>query len=585
HLSLFAAAIASALMVAFPFAAPVVPLVASEFHLLATAMTLGAVLCALEFCDTRRYRWAALGFAVAALAPFEHESGVVTGALMGLAVLLVPNGELEIANSQSSSSARQSRPAIRISRFAIPLLALATNLAYLPWWAHIPKTRAENFTWVGWESLFQSTVFFAEGLTFPLQFPARWLMDHLGWTDIVAVSVLAVIALGFAIFTLHREVSVWDGSRFTFLASRFAYRLLAFVFGYWLIAAAPSLFGLPFSYNIVSPRLQVFPSPAAVVLWSAVISLIAHRLSPIAYRLWPDAPGNSPFAIRHSQWAILITCLVLVPPSLHILRSVELHHYALDPLWTLGQAARDYPTEKQLILNPPNWVAPVWADYALGHEGVEIMPAYLSPQLMAWAQTGIKAPVDGLAFPNVFQKLRDHYFEAWGKIQEWDGLAARVPQYDRVWLWRYTNEGTALQEVGAVRRGEPTAPQTFVASFDRRVWLTQARAEIGSDEARVELRWHSTGPTSEDVFTHVFDCAGNVLGLADGAALGGTYPLWLWPAGVTVRDVRHIPLSTHSADGCYQIEIGLFSPADGARPPTFDQNGERYQNDAVVIKP
>lgn len=586
-----AALTAGALTIAFPFAAHVVPYVAVEFHLLVTAMSVGAVLCALQFRDTRRWRWAVVGLALAALAPFQHESGVVTGALMAIGVLLAPNRESGLAERRPPPGARRSNFIVRHAQYALPLVALIANLAYLPWWAHVPKTRAENFTWVGWESLFQSTVFFAEGLTFPIQFAARWLMGQLGWSDMLAVSALALFALAVAVVlcvTCGASRPTFHVSRFKSYASRAALRALAFALAYWLIAAAPSLIGLPFSYIIVSPRLQVFPSPAAAVLWTTVISLFAFRLSPLTVgcRRFATHACESPRAQRvGSQFAVLLTALLLVAPVMHILSIVRLHRYALDPLWTLAQAARDHPAEKQLIINAPNWVAPVRAHYALGHEGVEIIPGYLSPQLLAWSQAGLQAPIDGFAFPNVFPLLRDHYFDAWGKVQDWDRLAARLPGYDRVWLWKYTDERLVLQEVGAVSRGLPRQPDEFVASFDSRVWLTTARAALDRDAARLELTWQAAGPMNADVFTHVLDCAGNLLGQTDGAALGGTYPLWLWPVGVRVRDVRHVPLSALSLDGCYRIEIGLFNPADGTRPAALDPFGERYVDSVVVLQP
>ena len=109
-------------------------------------------------------------------------------------------------------------------------------------------------------------------------------------------------------------------------------------------------------------------------------------------------------------------------------------------------------------------------------------------------------------------------------------------------------------------------------------------SRLDGGAARLDLYWHSTGDAGEDVFAHVLDCAGGVLGQRDGAALGGAYPLWLWPPGIFVHDVRHVPLSAPAGD-CYRVEIGLFNPADGARTAAFGPDGNRLPNDAVALNP
>ena len=78
--------------------------------------------------------------------------------------------------------------------------------------------------------------------------------------------------------------------------------------------------------------------------------------------------------------------------------------------------------------------------------------------------------------------------------------------------------------------------------------------------------------------------ARNVLGMADGPPLGRMFPLWLWHPGETVRDVRTIPLSTESLNGCYQVEVGLFDPTSGTRTTGRGDNGQPLPNDAVYFR-
>jgi hypothetical protein len=99
---------------------------------------------------------------------------------------------------------------------------------------------------------------------------------------------------------------------------------------------------------------------------------------------------------------------------------------------------------------------------------------------------------------------------------------------------------------------------------------------------QLTLSWQVMNPTQGEVFRHVLDCEGNVLGLGDGPALGGVYPLWLWRTGDRITDARFIPLEKLSS--CYRIEIGLYNPQNGERLKALDANQKRFENDVVVIE-
>ena len=252
-------------------------------------------------------------------------------------------------------------------------------------------------------------------------------------------------------------------------------RAAVFAGGYWLIAAAPTILALPFSYIVVSPRLQIFPSPAAAVLWAAVICQLGQSVARLRARGSPA--GGERCAAPLIQ--VGLAALLLLPPAAHVARSGRLYAYSLTPIRVLSDAARAHPAERQLVVNAPNWIAPAEPDYALGHEGVEIMPAYVTPQLLAWTNTGIRAPLEGVSFPNTFPLLDGLYFDAWGKPQDWESMAQLVPEYNRVWMWEYGDREAALREAGAAAPGGLAPPQTFIASFEGRVWLVAARVAAG----------------------------------------------------------------------------------------------------------
>ncbi|MEK7275764.1 MAG: hypothetical protein AAB427_00305, partial [Chloroflexota bacterium] len=347
--------------------------------------------------------------ALAALAPFAHESGLATGGLMGICIAFQFSREFRELREQGFILR-----AIRVIRgkktgVALTAISLLLNLAFIPLWSRIPKARPEgSFAWVGWESVGQSVIFFLEGLTFPIQFLARPLMA-LGWADMWAVLALAAVALTVALILLRDR------------------RWLIFAVAYCFAAALPAIAALPFSYIIVSPRLMVFTAPAAAILWSAAIVEGARRISR----------ANT----QRGALAVTVALVaVSVAPALHIVREVRLHRLTLDHLWTFVRDLQARPADDPstgsgqglLVVNAVNWIAPAQADYALGHEGVEVMPAYLNPQLIAWVHTQTLYPVDAVTFPLIFPQLEKIYFSTWGETLDWNAMAERARKADRV---------------------------------------------------------------------------------------------------------------------------------------------------------
>lgn len=529
--------LAGVLLVIFPFATQLVPWVAALSHLLVTLLTLGACVCILEFDNSKKPGWAIAAVTLAAFAPFASEAGLITSGLMTACIVI-----RRLRTRPFSFEQTGLRPLLLVIA-----LSFLLNLAYLPLWTQVPKDRPEGaLAWVGGESVWQTIIFFFEGLTFPIQFLARPLMA-LGLTDLWAVAALGLVALALAWFVLRDR------------------RWLFFGLVYCFIAALPATISLPFSYVIVSPRLMMITAPAAAIVWAMAIVDGTRRLT---------RPG-----IRIGAAAIAVAAVSFVPAR-HISREVRLHHLTLDHLHTFVADLQSHPNDKTLIVNAVNWTAPVNADYALGHEGVEVMPGYLTPQLMAWVHTQTLYDVDGVTFPLIFPELKTIYFSTWGEALDWNAMAEQVRAADRVAVVQYTDERIDYLEVGHVAPASGDA----LASFEDRLWLTAAEAKLTGQTIELRLSWRVNAASSEDIFANALDCAGDVAGLSGGAGMGGIYPIWLWQAGESIHEVRRIPLTAPSPDNCYRIELGLFNPQTGARAEARSANGGRLANDAAVIE-
>ncbi len=546
--------LAGALLVVFPFAALAVPQITALFHLQLTLIGLVAALALLEYQRGGRWQWAVVAVAAGALTPFLHEAGAVIAGVLVAVWLFAPAGQRATSNAGGWQAWLGPE---RRRGLAIIVTVLVCNLIYLPVRQAIPKSRSDGglpFDRFNLHEALLNGVFFFMGLTFPVQPLALPVMDAFDIGD-----VLAVVGLGGAALAAAAIVMVRAG---------YMRWLLAGVL-YALAGALPSIIALPFQYVIVSPRLMLFGAPGVALLWAGAATALVW---PLARR----APGVG-------LWlAVGLVVAALVVPVQHIIREVQLHGRALSPVWDMVRAAEQYPDERHLVINPTSWLALADTTYPLGTEGVVVIPEYSTPGQFVELHLGRPVVFDGVEFPLVHTEPERHYFDVWGQILDWEAMAAAVRQYDRVWLVRYGDEQLDFVEVGGLRR-EPLGG-AVVASFDGgRIVLERASARVVGDHVQVMLDWHMSAASTEDVFSQVRDCAGNTLGQIDGAPLGGTFPIWLWQPGETVRDVRTIPIVAPTSDGCYQVIVGLFNPIDGTRPVATDASGQPIADSVIWL--
>lgn len=529
--------LAGVLFIAFPFAPQTITWITALFHPLVTLLTVASCICLLKFNERPHWVWAVLTVGFAGLAPFATQSGVVSAGLMTLCLL------------QRVWPIHSMTHFIRAKREVLGLIfiVLTLNILYIPLWAQAPKIRsAESLASVGLESLWQSSLFFLEGLTYPLQFLARPLMT-LGVADIWAVLSLGSIALIVGGLLL-RNKSWW------FWALSYCY-----------LAGLPVIVALPFSYTITSPRLMTITAPAAAILWAVVAVEAAQRLAWEKARPWVAVGA--------------VVAMTLIPVW-HIQRQMALYHLALDQVWGLIKEVQLQPSDKTLIVNAVDWVAPVQATYALGHEGVEVMPGYTNPQLLVWAHTLKLYQVKAVTFPLVFPQLNQIYFNTWGADLDWNAMAEQVRQADRVTLVSYSDERIEFRSVGRVTNANDPAQ----ISFANRIELTKRAYALQANTIELQLKWRAKAASTEDIFANALDCDGNILGLSGGASLGGIYPIWLWQPGETIEETRRIPLEKFSPTGCYRVELGLFNPNTGERTTAYGLDGQRLENDVVVLQ-
>ena len=549
-----------ALLTAFPFAVQAVLWVAALFHLLVTFVVLLAAVALFKYQSSKHWGWGILFVTCTSMAPFIHESGVATAVLMTTIWLSTRSPTLR--PDQDQPYLTQWRHKWRKCKYEtgsmLIALGLLLNMLFPALWATIPRSHGVSGLPLlrPPSEIWHNAVFFLEALTFPVQPLAR----HLGWNGME--SVLAVGAL-----SLVATASI---------IMRFGHgRWLLLGLGYSLAASLPSILTLQKLYVVVSPRLMFFPAPGAVLLWCGVIAALAHRVQQSIHR-----DGIAP-AVSAGM-----LMMMLAVPAHYIKAKVQLHVRALAPVWGMINAVQAYPNEHHLVVNPTTWLASADITYPIVHDGVVVIPEYHNPEQLAAIHTGQQHLIDGINFPLIATEPEYHYYDVWGEVLHWEAMAEKLRIYDRVWLVTYGDGPLGFSEVGQVKTGESQAlTDAPIASFGfGRVVLEKARARVTDLGIQVELDWTMAQPSTEDVFAHALDCTYNVLGMADGPPLGRMFPLWLWKPGEIVRDVRTIPISAETLNGCYIVEVGLFDPKSLTRTDARGWNGKPLPNNVLYLR-
>lgn len=528
---------AAIFFILYPPAVLPIALVASHFHLAVTTASLATAVCAVQYVQTRKRSLGGLALIFAALGPFVHESGVMTGPLAALVVFIYLG--------------------LAVKHFkGFGLLLAAASAVFLPIWLVIPKAR-EPMSWVGWESLGQSLTFFAQVLSWPFQFLARPLFHLTGWSDLAVVWLVTLGVLGGCGVLLF-----WPPGQ---NQRPHAWRLGGLAIGWIGLAMLPAVLALPFPYIITSPRLMYYTAPGAALFWGLIL---AHFVQKVA------TPRG-----QHVLAVVLLSLSAMVP-TLFIYRLLDLHQLGLQPVWELVTLGKQYPHERHLLVNPVDWVATTEMTYMLGHEGLTVMPLYVSPAQLIAVHTGLHVAVDMAEYPPVQTELPGHYYniQDGAPLHDWATFAQLAPQYERVWLTTYGPTGIHLSEAGSLALEAAQAPTQYQARFEQTLYLLDLQMTVTPPQMQVVFNWHFAAPApGATVFVHVYDCAGNVLGQGDGAFLARMVPLDFLTPGMRLRDVRSIVLDHPSPDACYRLETGLFRP-DGSRLRAFAPDGSEYPN-------
>ncbi|RIL11548.1 hypothetical protein DCC79_04515 [bacterium] len=423
--------------------------------------------------------------------------------------------------------------------------------AYMVAWLGAP--RSQGVTGEGWE---------LEVLAYALQaavFPAARLAAA-AWPD-VALHPVALLAAGFAALGLVSAAGAWRAS---------GPRAVLWAGAWVVLGALPVWVGLSWDYVSVGERLLYPATPGIAALWGGWAACAA-------------APGAS----RGRRWAARGVLAVVLAVSLHQLWVVARLYRAGTGHMAAAEARLTAagPGARLVFVNFPDRIEIRPPLYPLGFWGLTLAPVVQDLSDYGRAMGGRSAADRSIAAFVVGAADRDRWLYRVDMRGVNVQAAERFPPAlwpETVLLTDYLPGGRlGLREVGGLRAaGRRTeAEGADAAVFGGTVRLREATLD-GND---LRLVWRTAAPLGPDdtVFVHVYDAGGALVGDADGDALAALWPATAWTPAMEVVDVRR--LAVPAAPGRYDVRVGWYNRATGARLAARSPAGARFPDDAVPV--
>jgi hypothetical protein len=523
--------LAGELFLTFPFDYQIVPWVGAMSHPLSFSLSLTAILFYLALRKTRCRLCFFFSLILTVLAPFAHQTGLVVTPL-----LLVMEG-LRLADPIPSARVLVYLPA------SLPFLVIRMTI-----------DSGRRLVLSPLEDVLRSGVFFLQGFIVPFQAIAMRLMKETTMNDLMAVIVVALVFLGPAAWLIARRGHL---------------RFLLFSLAWFVLAVAPVILFLPYNYILDGPRL-LYLSSVAVAMLGAILLV----------ELW----AWKPLSLLARTLALGWLALALFIGIRHVRERMTLHNLGGQYIWQLVETARQQPADSVLLyVNALSSLVPKTATFPIGHEGVMLWPDYTLLQDLVWINSDLIRDVRSVTFAGLFQP-QSYHFGSRKPAVGWEQLVRLVRESDMVWVVDYAPHDIRIKLAGTLRSGGTEQDTGSVAVFGDLVTLTSVTYQVADGTLYLTLEWHcdKAAPANYSVFVHLVNDRGQLVDQADGYALRGLFPFWLWQQGDTIRDERtlHLSLQPRSA---YKILVGIYHLETGERVPAYDLTGQPIVDAAVPV--
>jgi hypothetical protein len=522
------ALLASALYVTYPFLFMAVPWITAMPHHLASALTLVGAYAGLRAERDGKPGWWAIALAAILLAPFAHESGIVCSTIVGGLVIL-DNGI---------------RP-IRRRAFTIGS-GILLSVGALLLRSHLPGVNTARLT--GLDYWLQNAMFFLHGLVYPAAPAIGWLVRERGWQDFALITAATVAIVPVALWLTYRRRN---------------WRYVAGCLGWWLCGSLPAALSFRYGHLYISPRLYALGAIGVAMAWAfGIVELGAAVGSKWGRRL---------------IWAALTTAIV-VQSSAFLFRQRSLFVTLNSVYQSVLEAADSEENVPLGLVNLPTSLAWPKKTHAVIHETVVFIPPYSDVEEFVGVNATPKK-LHAVTYPPVLQAAKQIYGFA-GEGIGWEEMRQFAIDHRSVWLTDYREGQVILRHVGSITPDSSPDTDDPLVCFEDGPIIESARADkIQDRQWKVTITWLASGPIDARIFVHVRDAEGNMVAQADGPALGGMVPTWVWQDGDRIYDVRYITIP-EGTTGPHVVQVGVYT-SEG-RFPAF-HGDTRYPEDAPTI--
>jgi hypothetical protein len=427
-----------------------------------------------------------------------------------------------------------------------PLLHLALAGLYLLIWLNVP--RRDDVTGAGFQ--LHVLAYLLQGIVFPAAQLAAGALH--GWAPALLAAVFAAAVTALALGAWRMQ-----GWRTALLAVM------------WTGAAlAPAWAGLSWDYVAVGERLFYMAAPGIALLWASVASRLFTETRPVQRALGGAALlGVMWFSLQHLR-------------DLQPLYAAGTHH-----LQRAVAVLAERPGQRLLFVNFPDRFELRPPYYPLGFWGLTLAPPVVTLSDFTRALNGpFSAEDESLA---AFITGADDR-AAWPYRVDLRGvnsapevIVAAARRTDHVFISEYQPDGTLhLREAGAVR--DVASNGAVLAAFGEQAQLVAATVQEG-ERVTVRLVWRALKAFGyeETIFVHLWR-GEDFVQSADGDSLAELVPLYAWPPGSEIEDVREIQ-TRDLPPGRYTVRVGLYRRSDGGRLPAIAPDGSRFPDDAVSV--
>ena len=479
----------------FPFHAQAVLWIGAGFHLLLTILVLFASVAALR--SLHNWHWIVPAIVAGGLAPFAHETGVVTAAL----VFLIVWAQLGWRGLWQK----------RVTLVAILFSMLMAAALY--WLLRSQFVASSPFTF-DLEKLLFNGAFFAQGYSLPTQVIASLFTGD-------AVLRTWIAALVFALMTIP------------LLRRRGRLALVCVLWG--LVALAPAMVLLHPNYIRYGERLITIAVPMIAI----VFGLLLER-----GRKWVRFVLGGFF---------IVSCITFA------WEYVALHHLHGDYYRQLFAQLKAYDTDTpMLIVNMPSQSERPFSPLPLARANVGLLTDWLQLRDFLWLNMDGREYTH-FQYAHI-RDWEENLPELSTQFYGNDVALAELPDLykQQATIWQtVAREGQWIPDVLGQRISSTSSEGTRFADAIR---LKHATATLDSNHVRVELFWrYENAPDSPyTIFVHLL-CDGQVIAQTDGDPFNNTYPFALWDESEAWMEVRSLAIPANTDTACLSVNIGLYN--------------------------